>query len=142
MVSSALLVARGGARSLDLAEVGTAGGQTKVWSFLALLYGLPADIDLESEACRCFGAARFDIYAALRMLSLRSYTAQLRHRMGPEVRPMRPSQNRTHTHAHASALAPKHTHTCRLHMQYAAPSIAAEPCNPGGRVGTGSVDDG
>ena len=36
------------------------------WSFLALMWGLVADVDLESEACRCFGAARFDVYSAVR----------------------------------------------------------------------------
>jgi hypothetical protein len=30
------------------------------------MWGLVSDVDLESEACRCFGAARFDIYAAVR----------------------------------------------------------------------------
>ena len=38
------------------------------WSFLALMWGLVADVDLESEACRCFGAARFDVYSAVRAL--------------------------------------------------------------------------
>ena len=42
-----------------------------------------SDIDLESEACRCFGAARFDIYAALRLTSLRRYRGALKHRMAP-----------------------------------------------------------
>ena len=37
------------------------------WSFLALMWGLVADVDLESEACRCFGAARFDVYSAVRV---------------------------------------------------------------------------
>ena len=36
------------------------------WAFLALMWGLVSDVDLESEACRCFGTARFDIYAAVR----------------------------------------------------------------------------
>ena len=82
-VSAALLITRAGVKPVDLAAVAHAGGQT-TWSFLALLYGLPADIDLESEACRCFGSARFDIYAALRMVALRTYTGTLRHRLGPD----------------------------------------------------------
>ena len=39
-VSAALVILRGGIKPLDLAEVVHAGGET-VWSFLALLYGLP-----------------------------------------------------------------------------------------------------
>jgi sphingosine kinase len=88
IVSSALIVAKGGAVPLDLAEVTQQQGSTAplatpttTWSFLAFMWGLVSDIDLESEACRCFGSARFDIYAALRLTSLRRYRGTLRHRM-------------------------------------------------------------
>ena len=97
IISAALLVSRGGVAPLDLAEVTTgitptAPGMAEryagrsltehtTWSFLALMWGLVSDIDLESETCRCFGSARFDMYAVLRILALRRYRGVLRHRM-------------------------------------------------------------
>lgn len=97
IVSAALLISRGCVAPLDLAEVTTGiaptapgmaeryAGRTltegTTWSFLALMWGLVSDIDLESETCRCFGAARFDMYAVLRILALRKYRGVLRHRM-------------------------------------------------------------
>jgi sphingosine kinase len=97
IVSAALLVSRGGVAPLDLAEITTGiaptapgmaeryAGRTLTeqtsWSFLALMWGLVSDIDLESETCRCFGAARFDVYAVLRIMALRRYRGVLRHRM-------------------------------------------------------------
>ena len=99
IVSAALLISRGGVAPIDLAEVTTGiaptaqgmaeryAGRTlteeTTWSFLALMWGLVADVDLESETCRCFGAARFDVYAAVRIMALRGYRAVLRHRMAP-----------------------------------------------------------
>ena len=43
------------------------------WSFLSLEWALPADLDLESESLRCLGGARFDVYALVRVASLRRY---------------------------------------------------------------------
>lgn len=54
------------------APIGRAWGIRR-WSFLSLEWGLPADLDLESERLRCLGAARFDVYALLRVASLRRY---------------------------------------------------------------------
>ena len=33
-----------------------------VYSFLSVFWALIADIDIESETCRCCGACRFDLY--------------------------------------------------------------------------------
>lgn len=43
------------------------------FSFLSQEWGLIADLDIESEALRCLGAARFDVYGAYRGLCLRKY---------------------------------------------------------------------
>ena len=47
------------------------------FSFLSLEWGIIADLDIESEALRCLGAARFDVYGAIRGLFLRKYRGKL-----------------------------------------------------------------
>jgi len=42
-------------------------------SFLALSWGIVADVDLESEVLRALGPLRFDVYAVWRMISLKRY---------------------------------------------------------------------
>ncbi|XP_060076120.1 sphingosine kinase 1-like [Ylistrum balloti] len=49
----------------------------QVFSFLSVTWGMIADIDFESEKLRAFGAARFTIYALIRILRPRSYKGEL-----------------------------------------------------------------
>jgi diacylglycerol kinase family enzyme len=57
------------------------------WSFLSLEWALPADLDLESENLRCLGAARFDVYAVLRVISLRRYRGRFSYVPAEQRRP-------------------------------------------------------
>ena len=41
-----------------------------VYSFLSLAWSVIADIDLNSEVCRCLGPLRFDLWGAWRVMSL------------------------------------------------------------------------
>lgn len=53
------------------------------WSFLSLEWGLPADLDLESEFLRCLGALRFDVYAVIRAVALRRYRGRFSYVPAP-----------------------------------------------------------
>ncbi|CAL9063504.1 sphingosine kinase 1 isoform X1 [Musa acuminata AAA Group] len=64
-------VIRGHKRSLDVAIV--LQGEKKFFSVLLLIWGLVADVDIESEKYRWMGSPRFDIYALLRIMKLRKY---------------------------------------------------------------------
>ncbi|CAL9071489.1 unnamed protein product [Musa textilis] len=64
-------VIRGHKRSLDVATV--LQGEKKFFSVLLLIWGLVADVDIESEKYRWMGSPRFDIYALLRIVKLRKY---------------------------------------------------------------------
>jgi diacylglycerol kinase family enzyme len=46
------------------------------FSFLSLEWAIIADIDIESESLRFLGDARFDVYGALRGISLRKYSGR------------------------------------------------------------------
>lgn len=46
---------------------------TRHYQFLSTSWAIISDIDLESESLRCLGAARFDVYGALRAFCLRKY---------------------------------------------------------------------
>jgi Diacylglycerol kinase catalytic domain len=74
----------GPTRSLTVGggEGGSGAGTTitvphRRWQFLSTSWAIVSDIDIESEACRCLGAARFDAYGALRALCLRKYKGTL-----------------------------------------------------------------
>lgn len=47
------------------------------FSFLSLEWAIIADLDIESEALRCLGAARFDVYGLIRAVALRKYRGRL-----------------------------------------------------------------
>ncbi|CAD5190336.1 unnamed protein product [Musa acuminata subsp. malaccensis] len=64
-------VIRGHKHSLDVAIV--LQGEKKFFSVLLLIWGLVADVDIESEKYRWMGSPRFDIYALLRIMKLRKY---------------------------------------------------------------------
>ncbi|XP_037093838.1 sphingosine kinase 1-like [Pollicipes pollicipes] len=57
--------------------------------FLSLGWGLLADIDIESERLRVLGGARFSLWAAARVLTLRTYRGRIHYLSGQEevVRP-------------------------------------------------------
>ena len=73
--------------------------------FLSLGWGLLADIDIESERLRVLGGARFTLWAAARVLTLRTYRGKIHYlegsqegrRTGDERRVERPRLERAIT---------------------------------------------
>ena len=53
--------------------------------FLSLGWGLLADIDIESERLRVLGGARFTIWAAARLLTLKTYRGKIYYLEGEKV---------------------------------------------------------
>lgn len=49
----------------------------RYYSFLALFWGIIADLDIESEKWRCCGNARFTFQGVVRALALRKYTGKI-----------------------------------------------------------------
>eukprot|EP00750_Incisomonas_marina_P019534 INCI3505.1.p1 GENE.INCI3505.1~~INCI3505.1.p1 ORF type:complete len:546 (+),score=80.09 INCI3505.1:154-1791(+) len=73
LIDALFLVARNKSARLDLAAVQTHDNAVH-WSFLSLEWALFADIDIESEKCRCCGDARFFWWGLVRILcGLRRY---------------------------------------------------------------------
>ena len=70
-LNAAFLVAKGKQQTLDLAAIKQNGN--KYYSFLSLAWGLVSDIDMESEKLKFLGALRFDLYAWLLIVLLRTY---------------------------------------------------------------------
>ena len=70
-VNAAFLIVKGKQKSLDLAAVRQYN--RRYYSFLSLSWGLVSDIDIESEKLKLLGALRFDIYALLLLIPLRTY---------------------------------------------------------------------
>lgn len=74
-LSAAFLIAKGIAqekyRPLDLAKT-IQNGQI-YYSFLSLGWGIISDVDIESEKLRFLGSIRTDVYALMRMATLRHY---------------------------------------------------------------------
>ncbi|PIK54929.1 Sphingosine kinase 1 [Apostichopus japonicus] len=68
---SALLAAKGRPTPMDVVEVHY--GKKKVYSFLAVAWGIISDIDIESEWLRFMGSPRFTIQAFIRIMALRKY---------------------------------------------------------------------
>ncbi|TFJ84318.1 hypothetical protein NSK_004309 [Nannochloropsis salina CCMP1776] len=71
----------------DLSLVEASDGQRP--SFLALSFGLVADVDLESEVIRWTGSFRMDLFALYAILRLRSYRARLSYLPSKEGPPPR-----------------------------------------------------
>ncbi|KAH8065612.1 D-erythro-sphingosine kinase [Aureococcus anophagefferens] len=76
-VDVAFNVCRGSTRALDLARYDLGGGKPPFYSFLALEWGLVADIDLGSENMRWLGPLRFTLAALYRIACLRDYKGTL-----------------------------------------------------------------
>jgi sphingosine kinase len=74
-LESTFLIARGQTCPMDLSHYTTTS--RSYTSFLTFSWAMIADIDLESEIVRFLGFLRMDLWAALRVLFLRSYRARL-----------------------------------------------------------------
>ena len=70
-LNAAFLIIKGKQQSLDLATVRQYNYQ--YYSFLSLSWGLVSDIDIGSEKLKFLGALRFDVYALLLLILLRTY---------------------------------------------------------------------
>merc|ERR1711971_1251375 len=62
VLDAAFLIAKGGSQPIDLMSVRTPETEPRT-SFLSLSAALISDIDIESEALRCIGPARFTVWA-------------------------------------------------------------------------------
>ena len=69
---------KGYTEQVDLMALATKAGR-RIYCHLALFWGLIADADLDSNAYRWMGPARFTIYTLYRIVFLRSYPARLRY---------------------------------------------------------------
>ena len=72
----ALLAIKGTQYPMDISRVNFASGQV-IYSFLSVCWAFIADVDIESERCRCCGACRFDVYGFWRILALRRYAGRI-----------------------------------------------------------------
>lgn len=81
--NATLFVAKNARTPLDIASVFAAGGGVapgwgeRRYSFLSTAWGIVGDLDIESEALRFLGAARFDVMGTVRALALRRYQGRL-----------------------------------------------------------------
>lgn len=67
---AAWLIIRGDRKSIDLTKLTLEFEPHPVYSFLSVAWSVIADIDLNSEVCRCLGAFRFDVWGAYRVFNL------------------------------------------------------------------------
>ena len=75
-ISAAFLIAKGKKQPCDLVTFKQntfKQNSRRYYSFLSLSWALASDVDIESERLRFLGYLRTDIYALMRILSLRSY---------------------------------------------------------------------
>ncbi|XP_072035771.1 sphingosine kinase 2-like [Amphiura filiformis] len=75
IMHAAFILTKPGSHPLDLISVQT--DTLQVISFLAVAWGIIADIDIESERYRFLGAARFTFGAFVRIINLRHYHGKL-----------------------------------------------------------------
>jgi len=75
-LGAAVAIAKGGQQPIGLMDVAVPESPVVV-SFLSLSGAVISDIDIESECLRCFGSARFTIYAVYRVLCPRALDAEL-----------------------------------------------------------------
>ncbi|XP_074557627.1 sphingosine kinase 1-like [Curcuma longa] len=71
IANATFAIIRGRKRVLDVATISQK--EKRFFSVLTLIWGLAADVDIESEKYRWLGSARLDIYALLRIMNLRKY---------------------------------------------------------------------
>ncbi|XP_014673634.1 PREDICTED: sphingosine kinase 1-like [Priapulus caudatus] len=73
---SALVVAQGSPTQMDLVALDLADGR-RLYSFLAVAWGLVSDVDIESERWRPFGPMRFFLGFLARVVTLRTYRGRV-----------------------------------------------------------------
>jgi sphingosine kinase len=71
------IISKGQVKEVDILEIETSTREKKIYSFLSVSWGIIADIDLESETCRCCGPMRYSVYGAFRWMCLRNYYGAL-----------------------------------------------------------------
>lgn len=74
--SNAFLAIKGSSIPMDATQISRESGPD-IYSFMNVVWGIVADIDIESEMCRFCGACRFDMYGALRSIKLRRYRGKV-----------------------------------------------------------------
>lgn len=80
ILESAFRIIKGNVVDVDLTEYTLEyEPNKKVYSFLSLAWSIVADIDINSEAIRCCGPARFTVWGVWRCLFLRTYMGSLRY---------------------------------------------------------------
>lgn len=80
-ISAAFLIAKGKIRPLDL--ILTEQKNRQYYGFLSLSWAFISDVDIESDKLRYLGSLKNDIYALIRMLSLRTYKGKLSFAVDP-----------------------------------------------------------
>lgn len=76
LVSCGFLLCKGLVSHMDMVSVHLCSSP-RLFSFLSLAWGFVADVDIESEKYRHFGAVRFTIGTLVRLASLRVYKGRL-----------------------------------------------------------------
>uniref|UniRef100_A0A3Q0RKY1 Sphingosine kinase 1 n=1 Tax=Amphilophus citrinellus TaxID=61819 RepID=A0A3Q0RKY1_AMPCI len=76
LVSCGFLLCKGLVSHMDLVSIHLSSSP-RLFSFLSLAWGFVADVDIESEKYRHFGAVRFTIGTLVRLASLRVYKGRL-----------------------------------------------------------------
>lgn len=72
------LICKGTVTPMDLSTYQTSSnGSSTLIGFLSYSYAFIADLDIESEILRCLGSLRMDLWAAWRILALRTYNVRL-----------------------------------------------------------------
>jgi sphingosine kinase len=75
----AYIISKGCVKEMDLLECELLSEDKKIFAFLSVAWGIIADIDLESEVCRCCGPFRYSLYGAFRWMCLRKTFAAVYH---------------------------------------------------------------
>lgn len=75
--NAAFVAAKGRSVRMDLTEIEAEYQKEKIYSFLAVFWGVLADCDINSEVIRCVGPARFTIWGVYRVFCLKTYLGSL-----------------------------------------------------------------
>ena len=74
--NSAFLAIKGSVIPMDATHITRQSGPP-IYSFMSVAWGIVADVDIESEACRACGPCRFDMYAGWRSVKLIRYRGRV-----------------------------------------------------------------
>ncbi|XP_071796923.1 sphingosine kinase 1-like [Asterias amurensis] len=72
---AAFLICKGGVQPIDVVTIVTP--IRRIYSFLAITWGIIADIDIESERFRWMGKPRFTVGVVIRILNMRRYRGSI-----------------------------------------------------------------